>query len=132
MREEKTHDRFRTSVLSLPTPRLPFLVSFLLPPTCKDKRQEAQRVTVSLQLRCAFGIPYKSLEVTPLVPNQSHREQRPRLVGIQLERLCRVLLRLKKRIFVMADPEVVGRVIDLAERRVNQRVVPNDSERLVC
>jgi len=33
MREEKTHDRFRTSALSLPTPRLPFLVSFLLPPT---------------------------------------------------------------------------------------------------
>jgi len=36
MREEKTHDRFRTSALSLPTPRLPFLVSFLLPPTYGD------------------------------------------------------------------------------------------------
>jgi len=37
MREEKTHDRFRTSALSLPTPRLPFLVSFLLPPTTAEE-----------------------------------------------------------------------------------------------
>jgi len=43
MREEKTHDRFRTSALSLPTPRLPFLVSFLLPPTSKAFLEAGKR-----------------------------------------------------------------------------------------